>query len=225
MAGNLDEELAATADQVNHLVAMGDEVETPRKVEHLAFLPRARALAAQEDLRSAGFEITSTRRRLFRTAVEFARTDAVDSRSAASFTREIVTLLGKHDGEYDGWGSFAVSAADQPDEEPADSVPVSQVVEAEEQARLRRVFMERLVRDGCGDAAAEKLASQIALRLEDGSYSLNGPVAGFWHEGGYSPSEVTKHVQAQAEDVIEENRRRRKPRWPSTGASSVHDLS
>src|SRR3954454_21375363 len=112
MAGNLHDELVATADQVKRLVDMGDEVETPRKVEHLAFVPRARALAAQDDLRAAGFEITSTRRRLFRTAVEFARTDAVDAWSAASFTREIVTLLGEHDGEYDGWGSFAVSAED-----------------------------------------------------------------------------------------------------------------
>src|SRR4051812_21287520 len=193
MSRTLDDELAATAEQVNHRLAMGDDVEAPRKVEHLAFLPRARAVAAQDDLRAAGFEIISTRRRLFRTAVEFARTDAVDAWSAASFTREIVTLLGEHDGEYDGWGSFAVSAEDQP-EDPADNVPVSQVVEAEEQARLRRLSMERLVQDGCGDATAEKLASEIKLRLDDGSYSLNGPSGGFWHEGGYSPSEVTKHV-------------------------------
>lgn len=212
---NLDEELAATAEQVERRVAMGDEVGTPRTVDHLALLPRAGTAAAQHDLRAAGFEILSTRRRLFRTAVEFARTDAVDARSAAAFTREIVELLAQHDGQYDGWGGLAVSADDERlGEEPEDSVPLAQVVEAEEQARLRRVFVQRLLRDGCSDAIAAKLGSKIELRVQDDSYSLNGPVGGFWHEGGYSPSQATAHVEGQVEQVIEDNRERRKPRWP-----------
>jgi Regulator of ribonuclease activity B len=226
MPRSLDDELTATAEQVDRRVAMGDAVETPRSVEHLALLPHGRARAAQDDLRAAGFEIISTRRRLFRTAVEFSRMDAVDSHSAAAFTRQIATLVATHGGEYDGWGGFAVSAEqEQPDEHPADSVPVAQVVEADEQARLRHAFVERMLADGCDHATAQKLASKIQLRVQDGSYSVDGPAGGLWHEGDYSPSEVTEHVQGQAEQVIQDNRGRRKPRWPSTGGSPIQDPS
>jgi hypothetical protein len=118
VARNTDEQLAATAEQVEQRVAMGDAVETARTVDHLAFFPRARALAAQEDLQAAGFNIDMTRRRLFRTAVEFSRVDPVDSVSAAAFTRQIATLVAEHGGEYDGWSGFAVTGDPEPDAKP-----------------------------------------------------------------------------------------------------------
>jgi hypothetical protein len=37
---------------------------------------------------------------------------AVDHVTAAAFTREVVGIIGRHGGRYDGWGGFLVPGGD-----------------------------------------------------------------------------------------------------------------
>ncbi|OMQ15349.1 hypothetical protein A7K94_0210115 [Modestobacter sp. VKM Ac-2676] len=56
----------------------------------------------------AGYRIDGIYRRLLTVRVEFSAMTAVDHDSAAAFTREIVAIVGRHGGRYDGWGGFLV---------------------------------------------------------------------------------------------------------------------
>lgn len=99
----LDELLASYA-------AQGDDGLTPRSVRHMAvFTRRSDAEAAAASLRGAGFEVRQVRRGLVRSTVEFERSDPVTRPAVTAFVDEIVTIVTRHGGEYDGWGSFAHS--------------------------------------------------------------------------------------------------------------------
>ena len=107
MAHDLDEQLRQTAQVVEQNLAIGDRVSEPRRIDHLAgFRAKAAAVAAADELRAAGYRIDSVRRRFLTVLVEFSRETAVDHASAAAFTREIVDILDRHEGTYDGWGGF-----------------------------------------------------------------------------------------------------------------------
>ncbi|WP_273652480.1 ribonuclease E inhibitor RraB [Cellulomonas fimi] len=106
MAENLDHQLAMTADLVEHMRAIGDKVDVPRQVDHLAFFPKRAADAVVADLTAAGFSVGEAQRRLFKVGVEFHRTDACDQESAAAFTRDVVGIVNRHGGSYDGWSSM-----------------------------------------------------------------------------------------------------------------------
>jgi regulator of RNase E activity RraB len=107
VATDLDQQLVLSASLVNQRVEMGDRAELSRSVDHMAFFKsRSKAEEAARDLQAAGFKIDGVKRRFLRVAVEFSRTDAVDHATASAFTREVVTVINKHDGDYDGWGSF-----------------------------------------------------------------------------------------------------------------------
>lgn len=81
-------------------------------VDHLAFFKRSRADAAIGELEAAGFTVRDVTRRLLKVGVEFHRTDACDHESAAAFTREVVSIVAKHGGSYDGWASFITQGTD-----------------------------------------------------------------------------------------------------------------
>ena len=103
----MDQELELTASLVDQRVELGDRAELPRKVDHTAFFKsKSQAEAAARDLEATRFKIDGVKRRLLRVRVEFSRSDAVDHESASAFTREVVTVINKYWGDYDGWGAF-----------------------------------------------------------------------------------------------------------------------
>lgn len=106
MAEDLDHQLAMTAELVEHIVALGDRVDVPRQVDHLAFFKKGAADAVVADLAAAGFTVGDVERKLFKVGVEFHRTEACDQESAAAFTRDVVGIVNRHGGSYDGWSSM-----------------------------------------------------------------------------------------------------------------------
>ena len=107
MPHDLDDQLQLTAQVVDQHLDMGDRVHEPRSVDHVAgFRSKGAAIAAAEDLEAAGYRIDGMRRRLLTVWLEFSKETAVDHASAAAFTREVVGILDRHDGGYDGWGGF-----------------------------------------------------------------------------------------------------------------------
>jgi regulator of RNase E activity RraB len=107
VAHDVDEQLQLTAHVVEQNVSVGDRVDEPRQIDHLAgFRSKRAATAAAEELQAAGYRIDGMRRRFLRVCVESSRETAVDHASAAAFTREVIGILDRHDGAYDGWGGF-----------------------------------------------------------------------------------------------------------------------
>ena len=106
MPEDLNHQLALTADLVAQRLSMGDKADVPRQVDHLAYFKKAKADVAVQDLETAGFTIADVQRKLLKVGIEFHRNDACDQETAANFTREVITIVNKHDGTYDGWASF-----------------------------------------------------------------------------------------------------------------------
>lgn len=104
----------ATVAMVAQRVAMGDAPHVPRPLDHLVVVPRRHVEAVQAELVAAGFRIDGVRRGLRRARVEFSRIDAADVETADAFTREILDVVGRHGGEYDGWAGYL--AADPADD-------------------------------------------------------------------------------------------------------------
>jgi regulator of RNase E activity RraB len=103
----IERQVDATAALVAERLHLGDRVDVPREVEHQAyFWTTGRAEAAMPDLQSLGYRIGTVERRGLRVAVAFSRTDAVDGDTAAAFTREVVAVVLRHRGRYDGWGAY-----------------------------------------------------------------------------------------------------------------------
>ncbi|TWH73887.1 ribonuclease E inhibitor RraB [Modestobacter roseus] len=114
---SLDEQLRLTAEVVEANLGHGDQVHAPRPIDHLAgFRSRRAATAACRELVDAGYRVDGTYRRLLTVWVEFSAMTAVDHETAAAFTREIVAIVGRHGGRYDGWGGFLV-----PPQEPGEA--------------------------------------------------------------------------------------------------------
>ena len=105
----LDEQLAANAALVEERVSMGDLAEHPRSLDHMAYFPKKAADAAMADLRAAKFQVDEAKKGLRKVRVEFSRTDAADLDSANAFTREILDIVDKHGGDYDGWAGFIIT--------------------------------------------------------------------------------------------------------------------
>lgn len=108
MPENLNHQLELTAALVAHRLSLGDKADVPRQIDHLAFFKKAKADAATRELEAAGFTVADVQRKLFKVGVEFHRSDACDQESAATFTREVMAIVNRHDGTYDGWGSVLI---------------------------------------------------------------------------------------------------------------------
>jgi hypothetical protein len=109
---DLADQLQKTAELVEVNLGYGDEVHRPRRLDHFAgFRSRSAALAAAGELGALGYEIDGLRRRWFTVWLEFGRETPVDHETAAAFTREVVGVLDRHDGRYDGWAGFLVTDA------------------------------------------------------------------------------------------------------------------
>jgi len=103
----------ANVELVRQRIAMGDAPQVARPLDHLVVVPRKHADAVQADLVAAGFRIDGTRRGLRRTRVEFSRIDAADVETAHAFTREILDVVDRFGGEYDGWSGYLAADPQQ----------------------------------------------------------------------------------------------------------------
>lgn len=115
---SLGGQLALTAETVEANLGHGDQVHAPRPIDHLAgFRTRSAAAAAGEELTAAGYRVDGLYRRFRTVRLEFSAMTAVDHGTAAAFTREIVGIVDRHGGRYDGWGGFLVppEASGEPD--------------------------------------------------------------------------------------------------------------
>jgi hypothetical protein len=108
---SLPEQLRLTAEVVEANLGHGDVVTAPRPIDHLAgFRSRSAAVAAGEELTAAGYRVDGLYRRRLTVWLEFSAMTAVDHATAAAFTREVVGIVQRHGGRYDGWGGFLVPA-------------------------------------------------------------------------------------------------------------------
>jgi hypothetical protein len=110
---SLPEQLRLTAETVEANLGHGDRVSAPRPIDHTAaFRTRRAAVAAGEELTAAGYRVDGLYRRLATVWLEFSAMTAVDHATADAFTREVVAVVGRHGGRYDGWGGFLVPPED-----------------------------------------------------------------------------------------------------------------
>ena len=108
---SLPEQLRLTAEVVEANLGHGDVVTAPRPIGHLAgFRSRSAAVAAGEELAAVGYRVDGLYRRRLTVWLEFSAMTAVDHATAAAFTREVVGIVERHGGRYDGWGGFLVPA-------------------------------------------------------------------------------------------------------------------
>ena len=106
---SLADQLRLTAETVEANLSHGDQVHAPRPIDHLAgFRTRRSAVAAGEELTAAGYRVDGLHRRFLTVWLEFSAMTAVDHETAAAFTREVVGIVARHGGTYDGWGGFLV---------------------------------------------------------------------------------------------------------------------
>ncbi|MCZ2806791.1 ribonuclease E inhibitor RraB [Modestobacter sp. VKM Ac-2983] len=111
MRSDLGSQLRRTTETVEANLGHGDQVHAPRPIDHLAaFRCRSAATAAGQELTAAGYRVDGLYRRLLTVWLEFSAMTAVDHGTAAAFTREIVGIVERHGGRYDGWGGFLVAA-------------------------------------------------------------------------------------------------------------------
>ncbi|MCZ2838901.1 ribonuclease E inhibitor RraB [Modestobacter sp. VKM Ac-2985] len=109
MRSDLGSQLRRTTETVEANLGHGDQVHAPRPIDHLAgFRSRSAATAAGEELTAAGYRVDGLYRRLRTVWLEFSAMTAVDHGTADAFTREIVGIVDRHGGRYDGWGGFLV---------------------------------------------------------------------------------------------------------------------
>ena len=110
---SLADQLRLTAETVEANLGHGDQVHAPRPIDHTAaFRTRRAAVAAGEELTAAGYRVDGLFRRLLTVWLEFSAMTAVDHGTAAAFTREVVAIVQRHGGRYDGWGGFLVPPDD-----------------------------------------------------------------------------------------------------------------
>ncbi|MGY2064887.1 ribonuclease E inhibitor RraB [Blastococcus sp. SYSU DS0619] len=110
MPRDVEGQLALGAQLVEERLSLGDQVHEPRPIDHLAgFRTRKAAEAAADELVAAGYRIDGLRRRFLTVWLEFSAMTAVDHDTAATFTREVVGIVDRHGGTYDGWGGFLVA--------------------------------------------------------------------------------------------------------------------
>jgi hypothetical protein len=106
---DIDEQVRMTAEVVEVNLAHGDQVHRPRRIDHLAgFRSGSAARAAAAELDGLGYGIDGIQRRWFTVWLEFGKESPVDHETAAAFTREVVGVVDRNGGSYDGWSGFLV---------------------------------------------------------------------------------------------------------------------
>ena len=90
---------------------LGDDLNAPRQIDHFAyFTRRSAAEAAAEEFRQAGFAVRTSRHRL-RVVLEASRNEALSDLDVLRFMDEVLDIVLRHRGRYDGWGGAVVDRA------------------------------------------------------------------------------------------------------------------
>ena len=103
----------ANAALVAQRVELGDAPHVPRPLDHLVVVPRRHADAVQAELVAAGFRIDGVSRGLRRARVEFSRIDAADVETADAFSQQILDVVDRSGGAYDGWSGYLAADPDE----------------------------------------------------------------------------------------------------------------
>lgn len=102
----INRQVALTAELVRQRLSMGDRADLAREVDHSAvFRRKAEAEAAAAELSALGYAV-DVHRSWLRFVLEFAHVTTVDHGTAEAFTREVIPVIERHKGEYDGWGAM-----------------------------------------------------------------------------------------------------------------------
>jgi hypothetical protein len=103
---DLSRQLSQLESFLAHVASLGDDLHVVRPVDHTAlFRLKSRAQAAATELAAAGYQV-EVHREGFRWEVEATKASAIDRESASAFLREVIPMVNRHGGVYDGWGSF-----------------------------------------------------------------------------------------------------------------------
>jgi regulator of RNase E activity RraB len=101
----VDSQLALWESQRQERIRLGDNLHTPRTVEHFASFRRKRqATEAATALSALGFQV-ATGRKGMTTSLQADRAEPLTDAEVRRFVDEVVTLVEAHGGEYDGWGA------------------------------------------------------------------------------------------------------------------------
>jgi len=108
---------------IDELESHGDTLEEPRVVDHLATFPsRSRADKAAKTLAAKHFTIDGVdpAEEEGRFAVTFHRSETLEDDKPNLFSAEILDIILRFDGEYDGWGAPAVGGEQDEQEQDVD---------------------------------------------------------------------------------------------------------
>src|SRR5262249_5394663 len=98
---------------VELLQEQGDDLTTARQVDHMAYFPTAsRRDAFVRDTRDLGFEVlsaSSDHAGELPYAANIARDENVTVDGIHDVVMILVQLAGRYDGDYDGWGTVAIT--------------------------------------------------------------------------------------------------------------------
>lgn len=84
---------------------LNDDLRTPREVEHFAYFAHpGRAESAAHELAAAGYTVELGRRGS-ETILRAARIQPLSDELVAQFLGEMVTIVERNGGDYDGWGA------------------------------------------------------------------------------------------------------------------------
>ena len=98
------------AQQLEVRLRYGDQVWELREVDHFAvFSRRSRARRAGRALVASGFEIAISRLRL-RLVLVASHHAAVDEEATTAFLRQVIEVVEREGGRYDGWRAEIVPA-------------------------------------------------------------------------------------------------------------------
>ena len=98
------------AQQLEVRLRYGDQVWELREVDHFAvFSRRSRARRAGRALVASGFEIAISRLRL-RLVLVASHHAAVDEEATTAFLRQVIEVVEREGGRYDGWRADIVPA-------------------------------------------------------------------------------------------------------------------
>ncbi|QHC62155.1 hypothetical protein GSU69_05285 [Rathayibacter festucae] len=106
----LEAQRERAAQQLEVRLRYGDQVWELREVDHFAvFSRRSRARRAGRALVAAGFEIAISRLRL-RLVLVASHHAAVDEEATTAFLRQVIEVVEREGGRYDGWRAEIVPA-------------------------------------------------------------------------------------------------------------------
>lgn len=110
-SSTLQSQLALWPTQEAQRMELNDRFEVPRPVEHFAyFRRRAFANVAGAELQSRGFSVEIGRRGL-QTFLQATREEPLDFASVERFLSEVIAVVERSRGDYDGWGAAVEASA------------------------------------------------------------------------------------------------------------------